>query len=64
MSRSKKSVEEILNEEICPRVEKYPDLPEDEFIPIEYDLNNENYKKINSDSNYIYLINKKGEIKK
>ena len=64
MSKSKKiNVEEFIKNEICPRVEKYPDLPEDEFIPIEYDLNNENYKKINSDSNYIYLINKKGEIK-
>ena len=62
MSRRKKSVEEILNEEICPRVEKYPDLPEDEFIPIEYE--HKILGLVNRDPDYIYLINKKGQIKR
>lgn len=57
MSKSKKSVEEILNEEICPRVEKYPDLPEDEFIPIEYEHKTKGL--LNQDPDFIYLINKK-----
>lgn len=35
------------------RIEKYPDLPEDEFVPIEYPGIKEN----------IYKINKKGELK-
>lgn len=39
------------------RVEKYPDLPEDEFIPIEY----YHLSKGNISNNY--LINKKGQIK-
>ena len=50
-----------INDEVCPRIEKYPDLPEDEFIPIEYIHKKKG--KINQDPNYQYLINKKGEIK-
>lgn len=61
MKKEETSVEDILRDEVCPRIEKYPDLPEDEFIPIEY-----THKKkglVNVDPDYIYLINKKGEIK-
>lgn len=51
-----------INDEVCPRIEKYPDLPEDEFIPIEYIHKKKG--KLNQDPNYQYLINKKGEIKR
>ena len=40
------------------RIEKYPDLPETEFIPIEY--THSNGLKIPKD---IYFINKLGEVK-
>lgn len=50
-----------INDEVCPRIEKYPDLPEDELIPIEY--THKRKGKINQDPDYQYLINKKGEIK-
>lgn len=63
MSKRKSiNIEEFIKNEICPRVEKYPDLPEDEFIPIEYE--HKTLGLVNQDPNYIYLINKKGEIKR
>lgn len=40
---------------LLKRVEKYPDLPEDEFIPIEYTHSGKEVPKH-------YLINKKGEV--
>lgn len=43
---------------LLKRIEKYPDLPEDEFIPIEY------YKLEHQEIfRSIYVINKKGEVK-
>ena len=44
------------------RVEKYPDLPEDEFIPIDFSLYED--KLITNFPKEDYLINKKGEVKK
>ena len=61
MSKRKSiNIEEFIKNEICPRVEKYPDLPEDEFIPIQYE--HKEYGKLNADPKYTYLINKKGEV--
>ena len=43
------------------KVEKYPDLPEDEFIPIDFSLFED--KLITNFPKEDYLINKKGEVK-
>lgn len=45
---------------LLKRIEKYPDLPEDEFIPIDFSLYED--KLMNSPKEG-YLINKKGEVK-
>ena len=42
---------------LLKRIEKYPDLPENEFIPIEYTHSNGHTVK------NIYYINKLGQIK-
>lgn len=61
MSRKKKVIN--INDEIASRIEKYPDLPEDEFIPIEFTHKEKGPINTSNKPNYIYLINKKGEIK-
>lgn len=58
MSREKMVIN--IEDEVAPRIEKYPDLSEDEFIPIEYI--HKKYGALNTNPNYYYLINKKGEI--
>lgn len=50
-----------INDEVCPRIEKYPELPEDEFITASYV--HEKLGSINVDPDFQYLINKKGEVK-
>lgn len=45
---------------LLKRIEKYPDLSEDEFIPIDFSLYEDKLMNFPKEG---YLINKKGEVK-